>query len=333
MIRRTLIFLTIQYSILLLGLFAIFSSSVYVYMVHTFDTDYNQTVSEDAHKYKANSAAAEKQGAEETTDAGIARLRKSLIIGYGSLVVVVPFISYGLARRNLKPIIRSYNAQQQFVDNASHELRTPLSRIQGELELALSTKRSVSDYQKAIGTSLKETEGMVKMISNLLLLARGTSKEVAGSLQDVKLQAYVSSAIESLHTTYANSTPRIVNRMRRKPIIITIMPELFEHALINILDNSVKFTPTTGIITINAKIDASNVVFSIADNGRGMNSDEMEHAFDRFWRAQDSQSVIGHGLGLPFAKQVIEAHHGEVSIEANRGQGIIVTITLPVSSA
>lgn len=330
MIRRSLFFLTIQYSVLLLGLFAIFSGAIYVYMVHTFDTDYNHEVKDDQRGYKVSSLEAEKRGAEDATDAGIARLRNSLAISYAGLVVVIPLISYGLAKRSLKPVVNSYNAQQQFVDNASHELRTPLSIIQGELELALASKRNLSQYKKAIGTSLAETETLIKMVSNLLLLARGSSKEVAGSLGDVRLQTSVKKAFDSIRNTYADSTPKIVNKIRRRPIIITAVPELFEQALINILDNSVKFTPTSGYITIDAKVDDKKAVITITDNGKGMDKEEVRHAFDRFWRAKDTQSVIGHGLGLPFAKQVIEVHRGTVSVSSNTNKGSVFKITMPI---
>lgn len=330
MIRKSLIYLTLQYTILLLGLFFVFNASIYIYMVHTFDTDYNQTVYSAGERYKTNSKIAADNGAEEATDAGIARLRSALIISYCGLIVLVPFISYILARRSLKPVIQSYNAQRQFVDNASHELRTPLSRVQGELELALNIKRSPKEYRNAINISLLELENIGTLISNLLLLARGTSKEIEGSLHDVEIQKAINKALEAVSITYSSSMPEVVNKVRRRPIIVTAMPTLLEQALINILDNSVKSTDISGKIVIDAAVDSQRVTLRISDNGKGMTKHEIEHAFDRLWRA-DSKSDTGQGLGLPFAKQVIEAHRGSALILPNKNRGIIFEIILPLS--
>ena len=98
----------------------------------------------------------------------------------------------------------------------------------------------------------------------------------------------------------------------------------------NLLGNAVKFTKPGGQITLSAKADAGKVLFSVADTGRGIDSNHLPHLFDRFWQARDEDRRQGAGLGLPIVKGIVETHGGSVWVQSSPGQGSTFLFTIPV---
>jgi signal transduction histidine kinase len=100
----------------------------------------------------------------------------------------------------------------------------------------------------------------------------------------------------------------------------------------NLLANAMKFTPRGGRVTIGGREDAGGVVFRVADTGPGISPDKLSHLFDRFWQARDADRR-GMGLGLAIAKQVVEAHGGEIWAESQVGRGTTFFFTIPPSAS
>ena len=112
-------------------------------------------------------------GEFDAADHALERLRVGLLLVYGVLILVIPLVSYVMARLALAPVRRNYELQEQFIDAASHEFRTPLGVAVGELSLALTRERSQEEYRIAIARSLEAVDGLSTLTNQLLLLSRG----------------------------------------------------------------------------------------------------------------------------------------------------------------
>jgi signal transduction histidine kinase len=303
--------LTIVYTGIQLVLFGALAIGIYLFVTGTFDFD---------------AASQDGAGAIGAAELGFAHLRIALIAGFALLCVVVPFTSYWMARAALAPLRQNYERQQQFVDDASHELRSPLSIIRGELELALSRRRTADEYRLAIRTSLGATQTLVQLTEDLLLLAQDSSIEFEARLRPVSGDEVVREAMAALA---AADVERLTIHSDASASIRGI-PSLLARALTNLLDNALKFTPANAHIILTATNDSENATFVVADSGNGMTSDEIHHAFDRFWRGTATQGARGHGLGLALVERIARAHRGRVTIASTPGVGSTVTVVVPL---
>jgi signal transduction histidine kinase len=307
--------LTIVYSAIQLVVFGALAIGIYLFVTGTFDFD---------------AASQDGAGAVGAAELGFMHLRIALVAGFGLLCVVVPLTSYWMARAALAPLRQSYERQQQFVDDASHELRSPLSVIRGELELALSRRRSETEYRRAIAASLEAAETLVQLTEDLLLLAQDSNIEFDSHLQPVSGDDVVRNAISAVET--ARATDRLTVHADA-PALIDGIPALLVRAVANLLDNAMKFTPPDGTVTLTATNDSERATFSVTDTGSGMTPDEMHHAFDRFWRGPVDHGAPGHGLGLPLVERIAQAHRGRVTIVSTPGIGSTITLVVPLRHA
>ncbi|MDJ0322638.1 HAMP domain-containing sensor histidine kinase [Cryobacterium sp. PH31-AA6] len=304
--------LTIAFTLIQLLLFWSFAFGIYVYVTGTFDFD---------------SAQADGVSAVNAAEQGFANLRIGLLVGSAVLTIIVPVISYLMARVALRPARESYNAQQRFVDDASHEFRTPLSVIQGELELARSRPRSAAYYQAAIDETLEVVNDLATLTTDLLLLARGSDAEITATFEPTLLNMVIERAVRPYLATTGNGPSLHVEL--RDLVAISGSPELLIRAVGNIVDNAIKFTPESGSVTIRLDRQADAAVIEVIDDGIGMTPNEASHAFKRFWRGDGSRTVAGHGLGLALVKQICDAHSGTIGVRPGSLAGTVVTLTFP----
>ncbi|MCI4660065.1 sensor histidine kinase [Cryobacterium zhongshanensis] len=302
--------ITVAFTGILLLLFGAFALGIYLFVTATFDYD---------------SVASNGVEAVDAAEQGFATLRIALLIGYLLLVLVVPFVSYGMARVVLRPVRHSYNMQQAFVDDASHEFRTPLAIIQGELELAISRRRQTVEYEAAINTALEEVDHLTSLTSDLLLLARGSDDQVKARFQPVSVETVIKRAIErsGAQVRVTIETPAVQH--------ITGAEDLLIRAVGNVLDNAAKFSAPDSTISLTVGTRGDRILIKIVDEGPGMTAETLSHVFDRFWRAEESRNLPGHGLGLALVKQICEAHNGTITIESALGVGTTVRVLLPAS--
>jgi signal transduction histidine kinase len=310
--RRAIRRLTLAFTLIQLLLFWSFAVGIYLYVTSTFDFD---------------SAQADGISAVNAAEQGFANLRIGLLAGSTALTIVVPVVSYLMARVALRPARASYEAQQRFVDDASHEFRTPLSVIQGELELARSRPRTASYYQAAIDETLNVVNDLANLTTDLLLLARGSDAEIAATFEPTPLKMVIDRSVEA-HLAVSGNGP-ILNLDIRDPVAVSGSPELLIRAVGNIVDNAIKFTPASGCVTVRLSAQAETAVIEVIDAGIGMSPTEASHAFERFWRGEESRTVPGHGLGLPLVKQICEAHSGTIGVRPGVHGGTVVTLTFP----
>ncbi|WP_296667180.1 HAMP domain-containing sensor histidine kinase [Demequina sp.] len=310
-VRRTLARLTVAYSVIQLVLFAVAALAIYVFVSITFDFDVVET---------------DTPSGIDAADHALSRLRVALVVVYAALVVVVPVVSYLMARVALAPLRRSYESQQQFVDATSHEFRTPLGVIIGELSLALMRPRAAAEYREAIEASLGAAEGLAALTNQLLLLSRDDPESLVEERTSLEVEALLAEAAEAVRS----GDPSVEVAVAPCPgLTVEGSRELLVHALRNVIDNARKYGASPAGITVEALGQGAHVDIAVTDRGPGLTAADVDRAFDRFWRAPAARGVSGHGLGLSLVRQIVDAHGGRVRIDSAPGTGTTVTLSLP----
>ena len=227
--------------------------------------------------------------------------------------------------RMLARLEDSFTRLSQFSADLAHELRTPIAILRGEAEGVLTKPRTGDQYREVIESSLEELQRLSAMIDNLLFLARA---ETIGSVQ---LSFFDGRAtIEKIREFY-----ELVAQEQGIAIecvgegMIYAEPNLFRRALINLLTNSLRFTPSGGTITVSLQHRNGASEVSVADTGCGIPSEHVPNVFDRFYRANAARNATGTGLGLSIVKSIMQTHDGTVTVQSNLRQGTMVTISFP----
>jgi two-component system, OmpR family, sensor histidine kinase KdpD len=214
----------------------------------------------------------------------------------------------------------------------SHDLKTPLASVLGSAGALrdLSDKLSNDEKVELLATIIDESERLNRFIANLLDMTKLESGAVAPNLAPHDLSEIVGSALRR--------ATKILGRHHVQLELATDMPMLsldavlFEQALFNLLDNAAKYAPPGTTISIRGWRDRETVSLQVADEGEGIPQDDLEHIFDKFYRAQKTDRVrAGTGLGLAISRGFVEAMHGTI-VAANRAdcRGAVFTITLPI---
>lgn len=264
---------------------------------------------------------------------------QTIIHNFGRLILICSVIfiilsisaSYVLSKKVMRPIIRSWNKQTEFVENASHELRTPLTIIQNKLELLLTEPHEkIMNKFENIALSLSETRRLSKLTSDLLTLARADSAEI----QLVKEPIHVDRFLKSISTPYieiAESQDKHFWLHLNCDITIKADESRFHQLLVILLDNALKYTNEAQSIGLKTYAEDQKVVIEVTDTGFGIQEENLPHIFDRFYREDKARSreTGGTGLGLSIAQWIVTQHGGSISVMPNKKQGTTFKVKLP----
>lgn len=217
--------------------------------------------------------------------------------------------------------------ERRLIDDAAHELRTPLTSLRTNIELLSSGRMlSVGDREDLLLDLREQMEEFSNLVGDLDALARGTGSEQTSDERPIRLNDIVAHAARRAQRRAGRVT--IVVREDHPGEVIGDAP-MIERAVMNVLDNAVKWSPIDGTVVV----DVTGTAVTVTDNGSGISAEELPHVFDRFWRAPVARSMPGSGLGLSIVRRVVDDHHGEVTIDANPDGGTRVRIALPATVA
>lgn len=257
-----------------------------------------------------------------------------VIIGGLLAGIVSLLVGLFLADRALIPIKMAWDKQQEFVADASHELRTPLAVMQGHIELLFRHPDHTIEQDSAkISAVLYEVKRMIKMVTQLLTLARSDSNQLELDCAEFRLDQLLRDTTEQF-AMLTEIKEIAVNTTLDEEINFYGDKERLKQLLLILLDNALKFTPEHGIITVAGSKYKHGVQIIVADTGIGISNDDLPFVFDRFFRGDKARSREGGtGLGLALAKWIVDAHNGEIWAESTLGEGTSIYITLPVKRA
>ncbi|KQL46808.1 histidine kinase [Brevibacillus choshinensis] len=240
--------------------------------------------------------------------------------------------SFILSRKTMKPIIRSWNKQVEFVENASHELRTPLTIIQNKVELLLTTPyEKIMDKFEHIALILSETRRLSKLTTDLLTLARADSSETQLIKQPIEVDPFVQQVCEP-YIELADSQSKHLWVETQSDATMQADKSRIHQLMVILLDNAIKYTGKNDSILVKTVSDDHSVTLEISDTGIGISEEGLQQIFDRFYREDKARSREkgGAGLGLSIAQWIVTSHHGTIKALHNQPKGTIIRIKLPI---
>jgi two-component system, OmpR family, sensor kinase len=231
----------------------------------------------------------------------------------------------------LDSLEQAYLAQQRFVADASHELRAPLTAIQANLELLeRRPELAPSDRQEAILEAGREARRLVRLVADLLALARADAG-VELRRQPVELDRILLDALsEARHFTQGQRFEVEV----LEPTSVDGDPDRLKQLFLILLDNAMKYAPDAAV-AVSLRRDGSTAEVAVRDAGPGIAANDLPHVFERFYRADPGRSRDpgGTGLGLPIARWIAEQHGGKVELASEVRRGTTATVRLPAQPA
>ncbi|MFG2574766.1 ATP-binding protein [Streptomyces sp. NPDC048481] len=219
----------------------------------------------------------------------------------------------------------SHELQQQLIADAGHELRTPLTSLRTNIELLTrseETGRPIPEAdRKALLASVKaQMTELAALIGDLQELSRSDDQR-AERVQVVSFEDIVESALRRARLR----GPELTITASLEPWYTRAEPAALERAVVNVLDNAVKFSPEGGMVDVRL----ADGTLTVRDHGPGIPADELPYVFDRFWRSPGARALPGSGLGLSIVARTVEQAGGQVTLARADGGGTVATLRLP----
>lgn len=229
--------------------------------------------------------------------------------------------------------------RKEFVANVSHELKTPLTTIKSYTETLLDGVIDDKDLSvNFLQVVDSETERMTRLVRDLLQLSNIDYQQSKWNKKAVDLKEIIEETIFKLDVSAKNKEQRIhfnLKDLEENETIIYADKDRIGQVILNLLGNSIKYTPKGGHINIDIDIQGDTLILEIEDNGIGIPKEDLARIFERFYRVDKARAreLGGTGLGLSIAKEIIEAHEGTIEIFSEEDVGTKTVIHLPVFMA
>ncbi len=219
----------------------------------------------------------------------------------------------------------AFKRERQFIGDVAHELKTPLATQRSNIEVILAKDRDKKEYMKALSENLVDNNRMSATLDNILNLA-WSEAEVTTHFEIFNLSELVEE-IRDLATKMATSKNiKIIGETAPDIKIHGKRDKLF-HAVLNIVDNAIKYTNDQGTVTVSLHKTPKKIHLQIKDNGIGIAKKDLPHVFERFYRGTKNEKTSGSGLGLAIAQAIISSHHGKIDIKSLIGHGTTISIS------
>ena len=241
----------------------------------------------------------------------------------------------------------AFERQRQFTADASHELRTPLTIVELEASRVLAAQHSPADYERALAIIYSENQFMIRLVNNLLTLARMDAGQVVLHKEEVDLSDVALEVVERLAPLAAKDQVRISTGDLPELLVSGDRQYLFQ-MLTNLVENAIKYSAADEkrVLVETGMRDANKQMWAwarISDNGPGISPEYLPHLFDRFYQVdkartrqesdyedEGDQTPSGTGLGLSIAQWIAQAHGGEIQVQSEPGVGSTFEVSLPV---
>lgn len=246
--------------------------------------------------------------------------------------------------RDIARELEEEGEQADFISTASHEMRTPVASIEGYLGLALNPKTATIDERarKYLEEAHASSKHLGRLFKDLLDVTKLDDKKIRVQLTPVEMASTVRSIAngqvpmmseKGIHYTFGANAARSdnVTRVVNQEVYASVDIDFLREAVNNLVENAIKYTASGGGIWVNVRGDDDRVLINVTDTGIGISPDDLKHVFQKFYRADNSQTrtVGGTGLGLYLVKQRVEAMGGKVWAESSFGEGSTFYLSFP----
>ncbi len=216
-------------------------------------------------------------------------------------------------------------------DNIAHDLRTPLARLRQHLEEARLGEDLSSKAGANLEQSIKEADSLLTTFNALLRIARIESRQIKAGFCQVDFHTLLADIVEFYEPLSEEKHQNLKTNLDTNILSLGDRDLLFQ-AFANVIENSIKYTPDHGAISVSLTCPGNQLVIAIADNGPGIPASEREKVFRRFYRLDQSRGSSGNGLGLSMVQAVVGMHNGTITLEDNT-PGLRTVIKLPLVQA
>jgi two-component system phosphate regulon sensor histidine kinase PhoR len=257
------------------------------------------------------------------------------LFGHGTLIRDIEGKRVGalFVLSDITRLRRLENIRKDFVANVSHEIKTPITAIKGFVEILRDDgKKDEQDIKRFLEIISRHVNRLEAIIDDLLRLSR-IEKDVETEgiqLMESGIKDVLESAIQ-ISKPIADSKGMEIRLFCDDSLIARINPPLLEQAIVNLLDNAIKYSDEKRPVKIEARHDEKELLIHIIDNGRGIEQEHLPRIFERFYRVDKARSrrLGGTGLGLAIVKHIIQAHKGHVTVTSTPGKGSTFSLHIP----
>lgn len=263
------------------------------------------------------------------TEAQSLRLIETFVAGAFIALVLVALVGHSLVNISMRPVEETYDQMRRFLADAAHELRTPVSVLRGRAEVALQRERTVDEYRASLEEIGREAEGMGRIVSDLLILARVESGVRAVARESLFLDDLVSDAVTAAGVLGESRGVRLtVGEFDEAKVIGDAA--LLRQLLMILMQNAVKYTPEGGEVKVDVHARGGSPTVVVQDTGIGIAPGELPHVFERFYRGEEARGrTEGAGLGLSIARRILDEHAARIEVASEVGKGTRVTVVFP----
>jgi two-component system, OmpR family, phosphate regulon sensor histidine kinase PhoR len=223
--------------------------------------------------------------------------------------------------------------RQEFISNVSHELQSPLTSIRGFAQALQSDQLSAAERQHYLSIIEIESIRLAKLTDNLLKLASLEGEHVKFAPATYRLDAQLRHLILACEPQWSDKNLEMIVAL--DDVNVVADADLLSQVWINLLHNSIKFTPTGGKIWVTLQTEANAITCTVKDTGIGIAPDDQAHIFERFYMADKSRTHAkngGNGLGLAITKKIVDMHQGSITMCSQLAAGTTITVSLPNNS-
>ncbi len=234
--------------------------------------------------------------------------------------------------RTLERLEQSFQQMGRFTADVSHELRTPLTAIRTVGEVGLREGRDGAAYRATIGSMLEEVERLTGLVERLLALSRADAGLARLRVERFDLGVLADQVAAHLDVLAEDKGMSIVVR-RSSPAPCEGDQLMVRQAVINLVDNAIKYGPSDSVVRIEIDASPTAVSLQVIDSGPGIDAERGARIFDRFYRGSQGFDERSHGLGLSIARAAVVANRGTLTWEPREGPGTVFRLTLPSAPA
>jgi signal transduction histidine kinase len=249
------------------------------------------------------------------------------------LVLSVTFFGAYLLWRDVRREVEAAELRSQFVSSVSHELKTPLTAIQMFAEtLRLGRTRNPSARREYLDTIVNEAQRLTRLLNNVLDFSRIEAGKRVYRPQPSSLQEVIQAAVRAIGYPLKQGGFELKVEIENSLPKIRVDRDGLEQAILNLLDNAMKYSGDSRQIDLTLKREDSHAVVQVADRGRGIPPEEQERIFEKFYRVSvgNGARIPGTGLGLSLVSHLVKTHEGRVEVESTPGKGSTFSIYLPL---
>jgi signal transduction histidine kinase len=224
----------------------------------------------------------------------------------------------------------SFERERQFIGDVAHEIKTPIATMKSAIEVALTKRRSESEYKMLFADLLEDIDNLTLTLSDVLDLAWTEAHSDKKFTKTVNLSDLLEELVEIATNLASGKNVEIYFEIEPK-VTIHGNREKLARAFLNLINNAIQYNKVGGKVYISLKQKQHAAVFKVKDTGLGIPKKDLEGIFKRFYRGSNVSAIKGSGLGLAIVKSIIQIHDGEIDVTSSEKKGTLFTISLPLA--